>query len=138
MNKAILMILAAALSACAETITIVDAPEATTEYTVVPSARSASGGASAKPMRFYRNGDKNDEVVATGKIIVSFTGKTDAAAFAKRWGLTNVQLLNEMFNTFVFDNPTADDDVTISAKIAKNESNIRYAKPDFEAKVTLH
>ncbi|MDR2033716.1 MAG: hypothetical protein LBP89_03695 [Helicobacteraceae bacterium] len=165
--KLCLLALLGAVTLCAQTLVIKESPNRNGYYTIAPapqeSAAQSSGNESAaqtparfyrsgdlkkrissdnavKPNRFYRYGDPSQEYVSTNALIVSFADAKDAEAinnFAAKWNLSNPRQISVMFNTWVFDNPSSDDDLTLSSKIGQSESDIRFAKPDFIAHIEM-
>jgi hypothetical protein len=165
--KLYLLALISAGTLCAQTLVIKESPNRNGYYTIAPApqesaAKSSSSESAAqtptrfyrsvdlkerissavavKPNRFYRYGDPSQEYVSTNALIVSFEGVKDAEAinaFAAKWNLSNPRQISVMFNTWVFDNPSSDDDLTLSSKIGQGESDIRFAKPDFIAHIEI-
>ena len=124
----------------AETITIIESPGRTVEYETVPQTaakklNSDQADQSAKQQRYLRYGEQ--EVITTGSIIVSFTGAVDIDAFAAKYQLANGRELSQMFVIWVFDNHSELDDLHLCAKIGAEEPSIRYAKPDFQANISI-
>jgi hypothetical protein len=160
--KLYLLALLSAGTLCAQTLVIKESPNRNGYYTIAPAPQESAAQSSnsetptrfyrsgdlkerisasaVKPNRFYRYGDPSQEYVSTNALIVSFEGVKDAEAindFAAKWNLSNPRQISVMFNTWVFDNPSSDDDLTLSSKIGQGESDIRFAKPDFIAHIEI-
>ncbi|MDR1911090.1 MAG: hypothetical protein LBQ52_01920 [Helicobacteraceae bacterium] len=140
--KKIYIILVFAIAACADaqTITIKESPNQVNYYTIAPnqSPQTLSDKTQArKPNRYYLFGDANLERVSTGKLVVSFENEPNIEEFSERYHLTNSKRISQMFYTWVFENASDIDDLNLAAQIGANETNVRYAKPDWISTATI-
>ncbi|MDR1452207.1 MAG: hypothetical protein LBI57_07780 [Helicobacteraceae bacterium] len=129
-----LLILAVALTSYAQTITIKESPDQSRFYTIAPPNESVSAKSAASKRlknRYYLFGDPSLERVSMGEIIVSFAKETDITAFGERYHLKNPRRISVKFHSWIFENASELDDLSLAAQIGANEPNIRYAKPNW-------
>jgi hypothetical protein len=150
-----LLPLIGAVALCAEPIVIKESPNRNGYYEIAPKSVQATQqtqdgkrhvkldrnrGSGVTTNRYYKNGDPADEYVSTGSLIVSFSAEkspTEIDAFAAKWKLGVSKQISKMFHTWVFNNLSEDDDLTLASKIGQSESDISFAKPDFIAKIKI-
>ncbi|MDR2033718.1 MAG: hypothetical protein LBP89_03705 [Helicobacteraceae bacterium] len=139
-NIFIILIFAVAACADAQTITIKESPDRVNYYTIAPNLSQqtlSDKTQTKKPNRYYLFGDPNLERVSTGKLVVSFESEPNIEEFSERYHLTNPKRISRMFYTWVFENASDIDDLNLAAQIGANETNVRYAKPDWISTVAI-
>lgn len=134
--KPLFVVLIAAFVLSAQTLTIKESPGRNTRYEIATES-SAKSLSSAKGSRYFLYGDPAQERRSTGKLIVGFEHEIDVAAFAAKWKLENPKRISRMFVTWVFDNVSPSDDLTLAAAIGAQEEGIRFAKPEWATSRTV-
>ncbi|MDR2906019.1 MAG: hypothetical protein LBU73_08710 [Helicobacteraceae bacterium] len=124
----------AANCASANGIKILEGEGRETPYTIAPGGVKTQSAGGEREYRYYQYGDSSREKVSYGEISVSFNqAPADLAAFAARYSLKNPRKTGKLYETYLFENHSGFDDLSLCAKIAEeNKEALRFATPNFK------
>jgi predicted exporter len=131
MKKMMLMALLWPVLLMAERFTLQEAPGRTTVYEKAPE----SGDRRLVPGRtlYYKSGDPAQPAEARDRVVVSFKTEPDLKGFMAEFDLTNPQRISRLYHSWRFDLSPGADPVAVSAAIAAQRTDLRYAKPEWIA-----
>jgi hypothetical protein len=108
-------------------------------YTIVPKGmqKKSLEIESGKENRYYLYGDPNMEAISNGFIIIAFKTPVNIDEFSAKYNLLKAGAISEKKLLYLFENKSAFNDLSLCAEITAQNSEIRYARPDFKSNAKI-